>query len=101
MKKHQRYFPVLDANRNLSQHFIIVRNGDEKNADIVVDGNLQVILARFADAEFFINADREKTLEDFVPELAQLTFQKELGSMLEKNHTHRKTHPRPGRPTRA
>lgn len=84
MKKHQRYFPVLDANGNLSQHFIIVRNGDEKNADIVVDGNLQVILARFADAEFFINADREKALEDFVPELAQLTFQKELGSMLEK-----------------
>jgi len=84
MKKHQRYFPVLDANGNLSQHFIIVRNGDEKNADIVVDGNLQVILARFADAEFFIKADREKALEDFVPELAQLTFQKELGSMLQK-----------------
>ena len=84
MKKHQRYFPVLDAGGNLSQHFIIVRNGDEKNADIVVDGNLQVILARFADAEFFIKADREKALEDFVPDLAQLTFQKELGSMLKK-----------------
>ncbi len=85
MKKHQRYFPVLDANGDLSRHFIIIRNGDDKNADIVVDGNLQVILARFADAEFFIKADREKPLADFVPELAQLTFQKELGSMLEKS----------------
>jgi glycyl-tRNA synthetase len=84
MKKHQRYFPVLDADGNLSRHFIIIRNGDDKNASIVVDGNLQVILARFADAEFFIKADREKALEDFVPDLAQLTFQKELGSMLQK-----------------
>ncbi len=84
MKKHQRYFPVLDAEGKLSPHFIIVRNGDKENADIVVDGNLQVILARFADAEFFIKDDRDKALADFVPALAQLTFQKELGSMLEK-----------------
>ncbi len=84
MKKHQRYFPVLDAEGSLSPHFIIVRNGDEENADIVVDGNLQVILARFADAEFFIKDDRDKPLAEFVSALAQLTFQKELGSMLEK-----------------
>lgn len=84
MKKHQRYFPVQDAKGHLSPHFIIVRNGDEENADIVVDGNLQVILARFADAEFFIKDDRDKALADFVPALAQLTFQKELGSMLAK-----------------
>ena len=84
MKKHQRYFPVLNADGELSPHFIIVRNGDTENAAIVVDGNLQVILARFADAEFFIHDDREKPLADFVPALAQLTFQKELGSMLEK-----------------
>ncbi|HPS32032.1 MAG TPA: glycine--tRNA ligase subunit beta [Anaerolineaceae bacterium] len=84
MRKHQRYFPVLDQDRNLTQHFIIVRNGDARFEDVVVDGNLQVIHARFADAEFFIREDKQKPLADFIPRLAQLTFQKDLGSMLEK-----------------
>ena len=84
MKKHQRYIPVLNTEGKLTNHFIIVRNGGEEHADIVLDGNLQVILARFADAEFFVKEDLKKKLEDFVPKLAQLTFQKQLGSMLEK-----------------
>lgn len=84
MKKHQRYFPVLDKEGNLTQHFIIVRNGDEHYGEVVVDGNLQVIHARFADAEFFIREDKDSPLEAFVPKLVQLTFQKELGSMLDK-----------------
>ena len=84
MKKHQRYFPVLDQHGALTNHFIVVRNGNAEHADIVLDGNLQVILARFADAEFFVQEDLKKKLEDFVPELDQLTFQKQLGSMLDK-----------------
>jgi glycyl-tRNA synthetase len=84
MKKHQRYFPVINADGTLTNHFIIVRNGDLEHAETVVDGNLQVIHARFADAEFFIREDLQKKLADFVPELEQLTFQKQLGSMLGK-----------------
>lgn len=84
MKKHQRYFPVVDTAGTLMPYFIIIRNGDQAFADVVVDGNLQVILARFADAEFFINEDRGKKLADFVPALNLLTFQKDLGSMLDK-----------------
>jgi glycyl-tRNA synthetase len=84
MKKHQRYFPVFDADGKLMPFFITIRNGDEQFAETVVDGNLQVILARFADAEFFIRNDKEKKLADLVPALAQLTFQKDLGSMLDK-----------------
>jgi len=86
MKKHQRYFPVINADGSLTNHFIIVRNGDKAFAETVVDGNLQVIHARFADADFFIREDLQKKLEDFVPELEKLTFQKELGSMLGKTH---------------
>lgn len=84
MKKHQRYIPVLDRHGKLTNHFIVIRNGDKLHAETVLDGNLQVILARFADAEFFVQEDLKKKLEDFVPELAQLTFQKQLGSMLDK-----------------
>ena len=84
MKKHQRYFPVLDAQSKLMNHFVLVRNGDESHADIVADGNLQVVHARFADAEFFVKQDAEKKIMDFVPALDQLTFQKQLGTMLDK-----------------
>jgi len=84
MRKHQRYFPVSDAQGHLLPYFIFVRNGDERYQDVVTDGNLQVIHARFADAEFFIREDLQKKLVDFVLDLEQLTFQKELGSMLGK-----------------
>ena len=84
MRKHQRYFPVIDAQGNLLPHFVFVRNGDERYQEVVVDGNLQVIHARFADAEFFIQEDKQKKLEEFIPKLSQLIFQKDLGSMLDK-----------------
>jgi len=61
-----------------------VRNGDDEHLDIVRDGNEQVIRARFADAAFFYNKDIQRELSEFVPELDKLTFQTELGSMLDK-----------------
>lgn len=86
MNKHQRYFPVFDAEGKLMPYFIIVRNGDAAHAELVVEGNLQVILARFVDAEFFIKEDMTKSLAEFLPALDLLTFQKQLGSMLDKTH---------------
>ena len=84
MRKHQRYFPVYDGRGKLLPYFIAVRNGDEKHLDIVIEGNEQVLRARFADAEFFYNNDVKHKLADFLPKLATLTFQAELGSMLDK-----------------
>ena len=84
MKKHQRYFPVFTRDGQLSPYFIVVQNGDAHGADVVVDGNLQVVHARFADAAFFIQEDLQQPLEAFVPRLEQLTFQRQLGSMLDK-----------------
>jgi glycyl-tRNA synthetase len=52
---------------------------------VVIDGNEQVIRARFADAAFFIKADLEHTLADYLPRLGTLTFQKKLGSYLDKS----------------
>jgi len=65
-------------------YFITVRNGGEQHLDIVTRGNEDVIRARFADAAFFIEDDRKKSLEDFIPELDTLTFQADLGSMGDK-----------------
>jgi len=85
MKKHQRYFPVIDAQGSLLPYFIAVRNGDGVGLDIVTDGNEQVIRARFSDAHFFIKEDLKHKLEDLLERLGTLTFQYKLGSMLDKS----------------
>jgi glycyl-tRNA synthetase len=64
---------------------VVVRNGDEQGLDLVRQGNEHVIGARFADADFFVREDLKHKLEDFRPRLGTLTFQKKLGSVLEKN----------------
>jgi glycyl-tRNA synthetase len=85
MRKHQRYFPVVRRqSEDLLPRFIAVRNGDHSHMDIVRHGNEEVIRARFADAEFFWQADTQKSLEGFLPRLNTLTFQEQLGSMLDK-----------------
>jgi glycyl-tRNA synthetase len=84
MKKHQRYFPVQGKGGQLLPHFIAVRNGDKRHLDLVREGNEHVIRARFADAAFFVREDVKRPLESFLPDLATLTFQKKLGSMLDK-----------------
>jgi glycyl-tRNA synthetase len=86
MRKHQRYFPVQDADGRLMPYFIAVRNGDNLHLDLVIDGNEHVLRARFADADYFYNADIQKPLDAYLPRLGTLTFQEKLGSMLDKNN---------------
>ncbi len=86
MKKHQRYFVVEDEQGKLLPYFVGVRNGGEEHLDTVIDGNEQVILARFDDAVFFVKKDQQRSLEDFVRDLKTLTFQVDLGSFLDKTH---------------
>jgi glycyl-tRNA synthetase len=89
MKKHQRYFPV-EKDSKLLHYFIAVTNRGERGGDqeleLVVEGNEQVIRARFEDAAFFIDEDSKQPLENYLPQLDTLTFQADLGSMLEKTH---------------
>jgi glycyl-tRNA synthetase len=86
MKKHQRYFPVVDAQSGqLLPYFVAVRNGDEQSLDVVREGNEDVLRARFADAKFFYEHDTARPLESFLPRLDTLTFQERLGSMLDKS----------------
>ena len=85
MKKHQRYFPLKSGGR-LLPNFIVVSNGQRDSADVVISGNEQVIRARFADAKYFVARDVEQPLENYVEKLDTLTFQTDLGSMLDKTH---------------
>ncbi|NMC45903.1 MAG: glycine--tRNA ligase subunit beta [Chloroflexi bacterium] len=85
MKKHQRYFPMVAPDGKMLANFVTIRNGDDQHLSIVARGNEEVISARFKDAAFFINEDRQHDLEWFRLKLGTLTFHLALGSMLDKN----------------
>lgn len=84
MVTHQRYFPLKASNGELLPNFITISNGDPKKAEIIKAGNERVIRARLADAEFFYKADCDEHLESYLPQLENVTFQEELGSMRDK-----------------
>jgi glycyl-tRNA synthetase len=85
MKKHQRYFPIVDPSTgDLLPYFITVSNGKPSSEETVIRGNEGVIRARYADATFFYKADTQHKLEDFLAKLHTLTFQEDLGSVLDK-----------------
>ncbi len=83
MKEHQRCFPIERKGKVLP-YFITLRNGGREHLDIVTNGNKHVIEARFADAAYFIERDLQQSLESYLPRLATMVFQTELGSMLDK-----------------
>jgi glycyl-tRNA synthetase beta chain len=84
MQDNQKYFPVVDAEGGLLPHFITFSNIDSRRPEFVREGNERVVRPRLADAEFFWNQDRKRTLEERVEELGQVTFQNKLGSVLDK-----------------
>ena len=84
MRDHQRYFPVKAADGSLLPVFITVRNGGRKHLDVVAHGNERVLRARLADAQFFFDEDRKKSLTGHREKLKTVVFQQGLGSMYEK-----------------
>ncbi|MGF1506940.1 MAG: glycine--tRNA ligase subunit beta, partial [Anaerolineae bacterium] len=84
MRKHQRYFAVVDEEGDLLNAFVTIRNGGKQHLDTVAAGNEHVVRARFADARFFFNEDISQPLEAYLDSLDTLTFQEQLGSYREK-----------------
>ena len=82
---HQRYFPVADPNGSLLPKFITVANIESKDPDQVRDGNERVIRPRLADAAFFWESDRKKTLASRLETLREVVYQRGLGSLFEKS----------------
>ncbi len=85
MKDHQKYFPVLDKEGNLLPRFIFVSNIVSRDPAQVVEGNETVIRPRLADAEFFFETDKKKTLASRLESLSSVLFQKQLGTLKEKS----------------
>ncbi len=84
MKDHQRYFPLRDSNGNLLPKFLTVRNGGTAYLDVVRIGNERVLRPRLADAEFFFDEDRKKSLAERYADLERVVFQEGLGNMCDK-----------------
>lgn len=88
MSSHQKYFHLVSLqSQKLLPAFVAIGNNTEANAqDIVRSGNEKVLRARLEDAAFFFTEDRKKPLAEFVPNLEGITFQKGLGSLLDKTN---------------
>ncbi|MDH4571336.1 glycine--tRNA ligase subunit beta [Salinicola acroporae] len=84
MKANQKYFHLLDADGKLKPQFITLANIDSEDPQQVIYGNEKVIRPRLADAAFFFETDRKKTLEARRESLASVVFQRELGSLADK-----------------
>ena len=84
MKANQKYFPLLDAAGKLTHQFLVVSNISPKDASAVIGGNERVVRPRLADAKFFFDQDRRKTLESRVPQLAKVVYHNKLGTQGER-----------------
>ena len=84
MKANQKYFPLLDGNGKLTNKFLVVSNINPADASAVIGGNERVVRPRLADAKFFYDQDRKKSLMDRVPGLAKVVYHNKLGTQGER-----------------
>ena len=84
MKANQKYFPLLDAGGRLTHRFLVVSNIRPDDARAVVEGNERVVRPRLADARFFFDQDRRRTLASRVPGLARVVYHGKLGTQAER-----------------
>ena len=80
MKANQKYFPLLDVNDKLTNKFLIVSNISPDDSSAVIGGNERVVRPRLADAKFFFDQDRKKTLESRLEGLNKVVYHNKLGS---------------------
>jgi glycyl-tRNA synthetase beta chain len=85
MKANQKYFPLLDSSGKLTNKFLIVSNIHPADASAVIGGNERVVRPRLADAKFFFDQDRKKTLESRIASLDKVVYHNKLGSQGERN----------------
>ncbi|MEC4090342.1 glycine--tRNA ligase subunit beta [Pseudoalteromonas rubra] len=85
MKDDQKYFPLLDKSGQLINKFLFVSNIESKDPSVVISGNEKVVRPRLADAQFFFETDKKKTLESRLESLGTVLFQKQLGTLKDKS----------------
>ncbi|WP_442775438.1 glycine--tRNA ligase subunit beta [Sphaerotilus montanus] len=84
MKANQKYFPLLDSHGKLTHKFLIVSNISPADPSAVIQGNERVVRPRLADAKFFFDQDRKKTLASRVEGLSKVVYHGKLGTQGER-----------------
>jgi glycyl-tRNA synthetase beta chain len=84
MKANQKYFPLLDTSGKLTHQFLVVSNITPDDASAVIGGNERVVRPRLADAKFFYDQDRKKTLDSRVAGLDKVVYHNKLGTQGER-----------------
>ncbi len=84
MKANQKYFPLLDTAGKLTNKFLVVSNIKPDDPSAVIGGNERVVRPRLADAKFFFDQDRKKSLMDRIPGLAKVVYHNKLGTQGER-----------------
>ncbi|OMG53582.1 glycine--tRNA ligase subunit beta [Azonexus hydrophilus] len=84
MKANQKYFPLLDNSGKLTNKFLVVSNISPEDASAVIGGNERVVRPRLADAKFFFDQDRKKSLESRVIGLSKVVYHNKLGTQGER-----------------
>ncbi len=81
LKHHQKCFCLEDGQGRLLPNFITVGNIESLDPEKVIQGNERVIRPRLADAKFFFETDKSRSLESRLPELEKVVFQEALGTV--------------------
>ena len=84
MQQNQKYFALKDGAGRLLNRFLLVSHLDTSDPSAIVAGNARVVRARLADAKFFFDQDRRRTLESRLPLLTNVIYHAKLGSQLER-----------------
>ena len=86
MKKDQKYFVLRDPKSGkLAPKFITTSNIIASDGGkVVAAGNEKVLSARLADAKFFWEQDLKVKLDDRLPQLKDIVFHVELGTVAER-----------------
>jgi len=84
MQTNQKYFALTDAAGHLRNRFLIVSNLATDTPQSIISGNERVVRPRLADAKFFFDQDRKKTLASRVPQLGNVVYHNKIGSQLDR-----------------
>ena len=85
MQLNQRYFALADDSGKLVNRFLLVSNIETADPSAIIAGNERVLRARLADAKFFFDQDRKRTLESRLPKLANVVYHNKLGSQANRS----------------
>jgi glycyl-tRNA synthetase beta chain len=84
MQRNQRYFALAGPDGRLQNRFLLVSNVEPHDPGEIIRGNERVLRARLADAKFFFEQDRKKTLASRVDKLGSVRYHNKLGTMAER-----------------